>query len=249
MALNSSIEWTQASWNPITGCTKISEGCRNCYAERMAKRLKAMGQKNYRNGFEVTIHEDMFEHPLRWKKPKMIFVNSMSDLFHESVPFDVIERLLKIMNDCRRHTFQILTKRANLLSEYGKYLNWADNIWMGVTVESGAYISRVDHLRNTNARIKFISFEPLLSEIKNCSYSGIDWVIAGGESGCGCRTVKKEWVVSIRNDCTKNRIPFFFKQWGGTRKKNNGRMLDNKVWDEMPQVDLIDGEQCIHVTQ
>lgn len=236
MAYNSSIEWTQSSWNPVTGCTKISEGCANCYAERMACRLKAMGQKNYVNGFDLTVHEEMFDLPLSWKKPQIIFVNSMSDLFHESLPFTVIDRLFKTMNNCPWHTFQILTKRADLLSEYSRHLTWTNNIWMGVTVESNRHIERIDHLRKTDAALKFISFEPLISEIGNFNCSNIDWVIVGGESGPGCRPVLKEWVENICDLCVSNSIPFFFKQWGGVRKKKNGRILNNKVWDEMPQL-------------
>ncbi len=235
MSFNSTIEWTESSWNPITGCTKISEGCKNCYAERMANRLKAMGQKNYKNGFSLTIHEETINLPLKWKKPQMIFVNSMSDLFHEEIPFNVIERIFATMNQCTWHTFQVLTKRANILSEYSKFLTWTPNIWMGVTVESENHINRISHLQNTDAKIKFISFEPLLGEINSFNTKDIHWVIVGGESGPGCRPLKKEWVLKICDLCQSSSIPFFFKQWGGVRKKKNGRILDNKTWDEMPQ--------------
>lgn len=235
MAYNSSIEWTQSSWNPVTGCSKISEGCKNCYAERMALRLKAMGQKNYKYGFNLTIHEEMFDLPFRWKKPQIVFVNSMSDLFHESISFHIIERIFKTMNECRRHHFQVLTKRAEVLSEYSGYLNWTSNIWMGVTVESNLHLDRIDCLRESKAQIKFISFEPLLGKIDTFNCSDIDWVIVGGESGSGCRKIEKEWVTKIRDICIDNSIPFFFKQWGGVKKKKNGRMLENKIWEEMPK--------------
>lgn len=234
MALKSLIEWTESSWNPVTGCTKKSEGCKNCYAERMANRLKAMGQKNYMNGFKLTVHEDMFDLPLKWKTPQRIFVNSMSDLFHESLPLEIIKRIFEIMNKCHWHNFQILTKRSHVLYEYFKYLNWTDNIWMGVTVENQDCISRIYDLQRTNAKIKFISFEPLLSNIDNFDFDNIDWVIVGGESGAGCRPIKEQWVLKIKDKCIKNRIPFFFKQWGGFNKKKRGRLLLNKEWNEMP---------------
>ena len=236
MAYNSSIEWTQSSWNPVTGCTKISEGCKYCYAEIMARRLKAMGQKNYVNGFDTTVHEDMFDVPSKWKKPQLIFVNSMSDIFHESLSFKIVEKIFKTMNECSWHTFQVLTKRAHILYEYSKYLNWTKNIWMGVTVESYRQLNRLEHLKKSKAKIKFVSFEPLLTKIDDFNYSDIDWVIVGGESGPGCRPLEKDWVLCIQNICIKNSIPFYFKQWGGVRKKKNGRLLDNKLWSEMPLI-------------
>jgi protein gp37 len=238
MALHSSIEWTESSWNPVTGCARISEGCRNCYAERMALRLKAMGQKNYQHGFSLAVHEEMFDKPLKWKKPQMIFVNSMSDLFHEELPFAVINKVFQVMNSAPRHTFQILTKRSYVLRKYDKYLKWTNNIWMGVTVESQDYAYRIEDLRTTGARIKFVSFEPLLSNFSDLNFKSIDWIIAGGESGPGARTVSEDWVVQLKNLCIQQGKPFFFKQWGGKQKKRNGRLLDGREWNEMPIVSV-----------
>jgi protein gp37 len=229
------IEWTEASWNPVTGCTKISTGCLNCYAERMAKRLKAMGQKNYKNGFQLAVHEGMFDLPKKWKKPQRIFVNSMSDLFHESLDLEVIQNIFQTMSACYWHTFQVLTKRSHLLREYDTYLDWAPNIIMGVTVENEMNVGRIDDLRASTARMKFISFEPLLSAIPGLNLKGIDWVIVGGESGPGSRPMEKSWVESIRDNCLQNKIPFFFKQWGGTRKKKRGRLLEGQEWSQVPQ--------------
>lgn len=236
MAYNSSIEWTESSWNPVTGCTKISEGCKNCYAERMTLRLRAMRQKNYIDGFNLSVHEEMFNLPLKWKKPQRIFVNSMSDLFHEELPLKDIQKIFEIMKTSYWHTFQVLTKRSHILLEYAKYLEWADNIWMGVTVENQKHVKRIDDLRKTGAKIKFISFEPLLSGINNLNLDSIDWVIAGGESGPGARPVDRIWIVEIRDKCIEQNVPFFFKQWGGTRKKRNGRLIDNREWSEMPGI-------------
>jgi len=219
MSYNSSIEWTESSWNPVTGCTKISEGCKNCYAERMAIRLKAMKQKKYENGFELAVHEEIFDLPKSWVKPQMIFVNSMSDLFHESLSYDVIEKIFLTMNECNWHTFQVLTKRSNILMKYNNCLNWTKNIWMGVTVENDMYLERIDDLRRCGAQVKFISFEPLLSRIEEIDLTGIDWIIVGGESGPGSRTMEKEWVYEIRDMCVRQKVPFFFKQWGGMKKK------------------------------
>ena len=234
MAEKSSIEWTESTWNPITGCTKISPGCAHCYAERMARRLKAMGQPNYINGFNVTMHNHILDTPLRWKKPQTIFVNSMSDLFHEYVPDDFILKVFNVMNNAHWHHFQILTKRSNRLAIMSYKLSWSSNIWMGVTVENADYKYRIDDLRHTGAYIKFISIEPLLSSIGYLNLENIDWVIAGGESGPKARPIKIEWVREIRDQCKATNIPFFFKQWGGTRKKKNGRILDGKLWDELP---------------
>jgi len=236
MATNSSIEWTESTWNPITGCTKISSGCKNCYAERMARRLHAMGQPNYRNGFKVTLHPHALEIPLRWKKPQTIFVNSMSDLFHQDVPLEFIERIFDVMNRASWHTFQILTKRADRLAEVHKQLNWTKNIWMGVSVESSKYKERMSDLRKTNAFVKFISFEPLVGRVGKLNMKGMDWAIVGGESGPGARYMDPQWVIEIRNQCQEQNVPFFFKQWGGTNKKKAGRLLEGKTWDEMPQV-------------
>ena len=238
MAARSAIEWTEATWNPVTGCTKISVGCKNCYAERMALRLRAMGQQNYVNGFRVTIHERALELPYRWKSAQTIFVNSMSDLFHENVPREFIEKVFSVMNYADWHRYQILTKRSERLLELDHSLNWASHIWMGVTVETDDQISRIDHLRSTHARLKFLSLEPLLGALPNLDLAGIDWVIVGGESGPGARPMREEWVLEIKNQCLKSRVPFFFKQWGGSRKKKTGRILDGRLWNEMPVENL-----------
>ncbi|MFA5168117.1 MAG: phage Gp37/Gp68 family protein [Candidatus Omnitrophota bacterium] len=236
MALKSSIEWTESTWNPVTGCSKISPGCQNCYAERMAKRLKAMGQPNYVNGFKVAMHDHTLELPLHWKKPQTIFVNSMSDLFHESVPFEYVERVFDVMRSADWHRFQVLTKRAERLLEFNDQIEWAPNIWMGVSVESQDYMSRIDCLRDTDAFVKFLSLEPLLGPLHDLNLRDIDWVIAGGESGPGARPMSSEWVTDIRDQCLAQKTAFFFKQWGGVRKKKAGRLLDGKVWSEMPEV-------------
>lgn len=228
------INWTEEVWNPVTGCTKISLGCQNCYAEKMAKRLKAMGQKKYANGFNLTLHENTLKMPLKLKKPHFIFVNSMSDLFHKDIPIDYLRKIFAIMKKAYWHTFQILTKRSTRLKEISRELNWRKNIWMGVTVENNDYIYRIDNLRQTPAITKFICFEPLLGEIKETNFNGIDWVVLGGESGANARPISKEWVVNIRDACLNQKIPFFFKQWGGANKKKTGRVLDGKTWDEMP---------------
>jgi len=230
----SKIEWTNSSWNPVTGCTKISEGCRNCYAERMAKRLQAMGQPNYRNGFEVTCHPHMLTLPLKWKKPRTIFVNSMSDLFHKDVPVSFVEEIFYTMNEARWHTFQVLTKRAARMAGLADHFKWAPNIWMGVSVESAAHIDRIDFLRQVPSAVRFLSLEPLLGPIPDLNLEKIDWVIVGGESGPGARPMEKEWALEIRNLCLKSGVPFFFKQWGGVQKKKAGRLLENRMWDQMP---------------
>ncbi len=230
----SKIEWTESTWNPVTGCTKISSGCLNCYAERMARRLKAMGQKNYRNGFEVTCHEHALDIPLKWKKPQMVFVNSMSDLFHKDVPVEFILDIFSVTRQAGWHQYQILTKRTERLAELSAELPWQDNIWMGVTVESADYKDRIDYLRYTGAKIKFLSLEPLLGDLGELDLNGINWVIVGGESGPGARVIEPGWVRSIRQQCVNQEVPFFFKQWGGTNKKKTGRVLDGKIWDEMP---------------
>ncbi|MBI5572873.1 MAG: phage Gp37/Gp68 family protein [Desulfomonile tiedjei] len=236
MALNSSIEWTQGTWNPLTGCTKISAGCRNCYAECMARRLQAMGSPNYSNGFKLTVHDHVLSVPLRWKRPMRVFVNSMSDLFHEEVPTDFILKVFEVMGKARQHQFQVLTKRAERLSDLGPELVWSNNIWMGVTVESADYVFRLDHLRRTRAAVKFVSFEPLLGSIRNLDLRGIDWVIVGGESGPRARPMSPAWVTEILDQCRGAGVPFFFKQWGGRNKKKTGRLLNGRIWDEMPNV-------------
>ena len=234
MALSSSIEWTESTWNPLTGCTKVSEGCKNCYAERLARRLQAMGNPNYSNGFKLTLHGHVLEYPLRWRKPQTIFVNSMSDLFHEDVPDEFILDTFRIMNQADWHTFQILTKRSERLLKLNKVITWSPNIWMGVSVENQDCAFRIDHLRTTNAVTKFLSLEPLLGPLPNLDLSGIDWVIVGGESGPKSRSMNSSWVVDIRNQCQAATVPFFFKQWGGNNKKKAGRMLEGRTWDEMP---------------
>jgi protein gp37 len=234
MAQKSSIEWTESTWNPVTGCNKVSAGCDNCYAERMARRLKAMGSPNYVNGFQVTLHPDALDLPLKWKKPQLIFVNSMSDLFHDDVPLEFITAIFDVMNKASHHQFQILTKRSRRLSKIHEKLNWADNIWMGVSVENGNYTYRINHLRQTNAKTKFLSLEPLLGPLPGLDLTKIDWVIAGGESGPKSRPIDPAWVIDIRDQCLGAKIPFFFKQWGGFNKKKNGRLLEGKTWDQVP---------------
>jgi len=234
MASNSHIEWTDATWNPVTGCTKISPGCKHCYAERLAKRLKAMGQANYRNGFKVTLQPQMLELPLQWKTPKRIFVNSMSDLFHEEVPTAYIKQVFDVMGRAHWHQFQVLTKRSERVLELSKELKWAPQIWMGVSVENEKYTSRIDDLRKTGAHVKFLSLEPLLGPLPKLNLRGIAWAIVGGESGPGARPVDPGWVTGLRDQCLKAGVPFFFKQWGGVQKKKTGRNLEGRTWDEMP---------------
>lgn len=238
MALRSGIEWTQSTWNPVTGCDKLSPGCKHCYAERMAERLQVMGQPNYQNGFQLTLQPHMLELPLRWRKPQMIFVNSMSDLFHKGVPLDFIHKVFDVMRRAYWHCFQILTKRAERLAELDPYLKWSPNIWMGVSVENANYTYRIDELRKTRACVKFLSLEPLLGPLPALNLHGIDWVIVGGESGPQARSMRKEWVIEIRDQCLRANTPFFFKQWGGVRKKSAGRLLEGRTWDEMPSIPL-----------
>ncbi|MCX6240118.1 MAG: phage Gp37/Gp68 family protein [Bacteroidia bacterium] len=232
----SKIEWTESTWNPSTGCTKISSGCANCYAEVMTRRLKAMGLEKYKDGFNLAWHYKELQIPYTWKKPRMIFVNSMSDLFHEDMPFDFIKAVFKVMNDCSQHTFQVLTKRTDILEKYYTLLDWTPNIWMGVTVESDKVVSRIDSLRKVPAFIKFLSIEPLISAIPNLNLLNIDWVIVGGESGQKSRPIKEEWVVDIKNQCEQKQIPFFFKQWGGKNKKVSGKLLQGKIYCQMPEL-------------
>lgn len=232
------IEWTESTWNPITGCTKISSGCKHCYAEVMAKRLKAMGQEKYKKGFELTLHPDVLNEPYTWKKPKMIFVNSMSDLFHKDVPIKFIQRIFSVIKDNPHHVFQVLTKRSDILKYYDSegWLNWPHNLWMGVTVENKDVTKRIDDLRNTGARVKFLSCEPLLSPLHNMNLQGIDWVIVGGESGRTPRPIKEEWVIDIKEQCQSAKVAFYFKQWGGTNKKKAGSVLKGKYYKEVPQL-------------
>lgn len=235
MAQGSSIEWTDATWNPVTGCTKISPGCKNCYAHRMAKRLHAMGQPRYRNNFNLTIHKDLLTQPLRWTQPRRIFVNSMSDLFHPDVDNKFIRSVFDVMGKASWHTFQILTKRSDRLLKLANTLPWHKNIWMGVSVEDREYVYRIRHLQRVPASVRFLSVEPLLGPISRLPLTGIDWVIVGGESGPKCRQMELQWVRQIRDRCIAYDVPFFFKQWGGTRKKAMGRILDGRTWDEMPE--------------
>ena len=234
MGLGSTIEWTEATWNPVTGCTKISPGCKHCYAERMAERLLAMGQPNYRNGFELTLQPRMLELPLRWKKPRRIFVNSMSDLFHADVPVEYLKQVFSVMQRAHWHQFQVLTKRADRLEGLSPELDWPDNVWMGVSVESKDYVDRIDSLRATGAKVKFLSLEPLLGPLESLNLRGIDWVIVGGESGPRARPMDPEWVIDIREQALHAGVAFFFKQWGGTNKKKTGRVLQGRTWDEIP---------------
>jgi len=236
MSQSSNIEWTNSTWNPVTGCSKISPGCHNCYAERMARRLKAMKQPNYINGFEVTLHNNSLYLPIKWKTPQTIFVNSMSDLFHENVPIEFILKVFDIMNTANWHTYQLLTKRSDRLLELDAKLPWAPHIWMGVSIENDMYKRRLDDLRRINANMKFISFEPLLGPITDLNLKGINWAIVGGESGPNARPIQPSWITDIRNICNNQEIPFFFKQWGGVRKKKFGRLLEGRTWDEMPKI-------------
>lgn len=229
-----SIEWTEVTWNPLTGCSKISPGCKHCYAERMALRLQAMGVAKYQNGFRLTTHPTVLNEPLRWRTPHLVFVNSMSDLFHQDVPLDFIKAVFATMQQAHWHTFQVLTKRAQRLAELSSLLDWPPNVWMGVSVESEAYLERIDYLRKTGAAIKFLSCEPLLGPLPNLPLDGIDWVIVGGESGPGARPMDAAWVRDIRDQCLAAGVPFFFKQWGDPRKDRTGRMLDGQLWEEMP---------------
>ena len=234
MGGKSKIEWTERTWNPVTGCSKISSGCQNCYAAKMATRLKAMGSKKYRNGFDVTLHEYCLDEPLKIRIPSLIFVNSMSDLFHEKVPVEFIHRVFTMMNRASWHTFQVLTKRSKRLSELAPDLNWTSNIWQGVTVESDDYTYRINDLRETPATLKFISFEPLIGPIPNPDLEGIDWAIVGGESGPGARPIQEQWILDIKERCEEQKVLFYFKQWGGVNKKKAGRTLLGTTWDATP---------------
>jgi protein gp37 len=232
----SKIEWTETTWNPSTGCTKISAGCANCYAEIMTRRLQAMGMRKYKDGFNLTCHYNELQLPYLWKKSRIIFVNSMSDLFHENMPLDFIKAVFKVMNDCTQHTFQVLTKRADILEKYYDQLNWTPNIWMGVSVESALVTKRIDSLRKVPAVVKFLSIEPLISAIPEINLLDIDWVIVGGESGQKARPIKEEWVIDIKNQCEQKQIPFFFKQWGGKNKKASGKLLQGAIYCQMPEM-------------
>lgn len=230
----SAIEWTEATWNPVTGCDKVSPGCKHCYAEVMARRLQGMGQANYRKGFELTLQPHMLDRPLRWRKPQIVFVNSMSDLFHKEIPLEFVRQVFDVMTRASWHTFQVLTKRADRLEELAPALPWPANVWMGVSVEREDYSFRIDHLRKTPASVKFLSLEPLLGPLSCLDLRGIDWVIVGGESGPRARPMEGEWVRDIQCQCRKVSVPFFFKQWGGRSKKASGRLLGGRTFDEMP---------------
>jgi len=242
------IEWTESTWNPVTGCTRISSGCRFCYAEIMARRLKAMGQYKYRNGFKLTLHPETLQEPFQWKKPRMVFVNSMSDLLHKDVPVEFIQKVFQVIKENPQHVFQVLTKRADILRYYDSegLLEWPHNLWMGVTVEDESVVHRIEKLRNTGARVKFLSCEPLLGSLHNMDLNGIDWVIVGGESGRTPRPMKAEWVLEIKEKCRKANVAFYFKQWGGTNKKKNGRLLNGKKYDSMPELINIENRNNLY---
>ena len=237
MSVGSKIEWTDATWNPVTGCNKVSPGCKVCYAERLSKRLKATGMVKYRNGFEVALHPDALNIPLRWRKPRTIFVNSMSDLFHEKVPDKFVHDVFAVMEQAHWHRYQVLTKRPERVSALSDQLPWPEQVWLGVSVESESYLHRIDLLRQSGAAIKFLSLEPLLGPLHELNLDGIDWVIVGGESGPGARPMEVEWAREIRDQCVAAGVPFYFKQWGGVFKKRHGRLLDERTWDEMPDFD------------
>ena len=235
MATGSRIEWTEATWNPVTGCTKISHGCKNCYADRMSRRLQAMGVRKYRDGFSVVVHPHVLADPLRWRTPRLVFVNSMSDLFHQAVPTAFIEAVFEVMNEASHHTFQVLTKRPSRVRLLNSRLHWTPNIWLGTSIESEHWLNRLDFLRATDAGTKFLSLEPLLGPLPGLTLEGVDWVIAGGESGPGARPMDADWVRTVRDACVESDVPFFFKQWGGVFKKRTGRTLDGRVWDQFPE--------------
>jgi len=236
----SSIEWTEMTWNPTTGCDKISAGCKYCYAEVMSRRLKAMGIEKYKDGFKLRTHEDSLLTPYSWKSPKIVFVNSMSDMFHKDVPLAFIKKVFHTMNNCPQHTFQVLTKRSDILLEYHNELTWTHNIWMGVSVEDKRVMHRIDDLRKTNAKTKFLSCEPLIGPLQKMNLKKIDWVIVGGESGRTPRPMNPDWVLDIQEQCSKSKVAFFFKQWGGTNKKKAGRELNGKVYNEMPTIEQLE---------
>ena len=234
MGDKSSIEWTDATWNPSTGCSKVSPGCKNCYAERLSFRLQQMGNPKYGNGFRFTLHKSALELPLKWRSPRKIFVNSMSDLFHESMPEDFLERCFEVMEEADWHTYQVLTKRPQVMERFLKGKKVPDHIWLGTSVELRQYLSRLEPLRRIDVKVRFISFEPLLGPIGECDLSGISWAIVGGESGPNHREVRREWVIELRDKCLAQGVHFFFKQWGGLRPKSNGRSLDGRLWNEYP---------------
>jgi protein gp37 len=235
MRCKSHIEWTESTWNPVSGCSKVSDGCKNCYADRMAKRLQAMGNPRYVNGFAVALHHDLIDAPKSWKAPRLVFVNSMSDLFHEKVPVSFIQKVFQTMSDCPRHTFQILTKRSGRLARLAASIEWPPNVWMGVSIEDDRVFQRIHDLRTVPSAVRFLSCEPLIGPCDNMPLDGIDWVIVGGESGPRSRPMQIEWVRSIYRQCRKAKAAFFFKQWGGVRKDLTGRLLNGRTFDEMPK--------------
>jgi protein gp37 len=253
MSVGTSIEWTDATWNPLRGCTKISDGCKHCYAETFAERFRGVKGHPYQQGFDLRLVSEKLAEPLRWRSPKTIFVNSMSDLFHENVPENYIVAVAKVMVEAKWHTYQVLTKRSDRLRELlNSSLQFAANqkhIWWGVSVENREYgLPRIENLQNAHATMKFLSVEPLLEDLGQFNFTGIDWVIVGGESGHGARPMKKEWVVSVRDQCRRDGVPFFFKQWGGVRKKAAGRELDGKTYDELPERThhpVLNAEECL----
>jgi protein gp37 len=234
MSDGSAIEWTEATWNPVTGCSKVSPGCAHCYAETFAERWRGIPGHPYEQGFNLRLWPDRLEQPLRWRRPRMIFVNSMSDLFHEAIPTDFVAHVFDVMVRAERHTFQILTKRHERLTQLARDLPWPENVWMGVTIENRRFVHRADALRQVPAAVRFISAEPLLGPLASLELEGIDWLIAGGESGPKHRPVKIEWLRELRDRCAEERVAYFFKQWGGRRPKSGGRLLDGRTWDEMP---------------
>jgi protein gp37 len=236
MASKSTIEWTNSTWNPVTGCDKVSAGCVHCYAERFAERFRNVPGHPFKQGFDLKLWPARLELPLSWKEPKVIFVNSMSDLFHKDVPTGFIQKVFSVMGQAHWHTFQILTKRAERLEAVSSKLPWASNIWMGVSLETEQFTSRIDHLRKTGAHVKFLSLEPLLGPLPRLNLKGIQWVIVGGESGPKARPMDGSWVLDIKRQCLKAKVPFFFKQWGGVWKKRNGRSLEGRTWDQMPRI-------------
>ncbi len=240
MSVKSAIEWTDSTWNPVTGCTKVSLGCKNCYAEVFAERWRGIPGHHYEQGFDLRLWPDRLDVPLKWKRPRTIFVNSMSDLFHEKVPLSFIKKVFLTMEKASWHTFQVLTKRAERMVELAPDLNWPSNVWMGVSIETSKYLWRSDHLQNIPTGVRFLSLEPLLGPLGSIDLCGIDWVILGGESGPGARPMDPEWVREIREQCHANGIPFFFKQWGGVQKKKSGRVLDGRTWSEMPEEQLLE---------
>lgn len=240
MSEKSAIEWTDSTWNPVTGCTKVSPGCKHCYAEVFAERWRGIRGHHFEQGFDLRLRSERLDLPLTWKKPRTIFVNSMSDLFHEKVPLSFIQKVFGTMEKASWHTFQILTKRSERLAELAPEINWSPNVWMGVSIETAKYLWRADHLREVPAAVRFLSLEPLLGPLGAMDLSGIHWVIVGGESGPGARPIEAVWARGIRKQCRAQGVPFFFKQWGGVQKKRNGRVLDGRTWDGLPKGHLLE---------